>query len=71
MLGTSRYLIIPHYMDRRILASIKMNALTLSFSRGHRNGNVPRIDRMGAMLIAYIDVAVVQAHPKIMLTESK
>jgi hypothetical protein len=41
VLGTSRYLIIPHYTDRRILASIKMNALTLSFSRGHRNGNVP------------------------------
>ena len=71
MLGTLRYLIIPHYTDRHILASIEKIALTLSFSRGHRNGNVFRINRMGSMLIAYIYVAVVQQHPKLMLTESK
>ncbi len=52
------------------LASIKKIALTLSF-RGHRNGNIPRIDRMGSMLIAYIYFAVVLEHPKLMLTESK
>ena len=34
----------PHYADRHILASIKKIVLTLSFSRGHRNGNVPRIE---------------------------
>jgi hypothetical protein len=31
----------PHYADRNTLASIKKNALTLSF-RGHRDGKVPR-----------------------------
>jgi hypothetical protein len=61
----------PHYADRHILASIKKIALTLSFIRGHRNGNVPRIDKMGSMLIAYIYVAVVLEHPKLMPTESK
>ncbi len=67
MPGTLRYLLIPHYADRPILASIKKIAFTLSFSRGHRNGNVPS----QSMLIAYIYVAVVLEHPKIMLTESK
>ncbi len=33
----------PHYADRNKLASIKKNALTLSF-RGHRDGKVPRIE---------------------------
>jgi hypothetical protein len=32
----------PHYVDKHTLASIKKNALTLSF-RGHRDGKVPRI----------------------------
>ena len=59
MPGTLRYLLVPQYADKHILASIKKIALTLSFSRGHRNGNVPRIDRMGSMLIAYIYVAMV------------
>ena len=38
-----------HYADRITLASIKKNALTLSF-RGHRDGKVPRIewDQYGA-----------------------
>ena len=31
----------PHYADRITLASIKKNALTLSF-RGHRDGKFPR-----------------------------
>ena len=34
----------PHYTDRHILASTKKIAFTLSLSRGHRNGNVPRIE---------------------------
>ncbi len=33
----------PHYADRHTLASIKKNALTLSF-RDHRDGKVPRIE---------------------------
>ncbi len=33
----------PHYADRYTLASIRKNALTLSF-RGHRNGKVPKIE---------------------------
>ncbi len=33
----------PHYADRNTLASIKKNALTLSF-RGHRDGKVPKIE---------------------------
>jgi len=33
----------PHYADRHTLASIKKNALSLSF-RGHRDGKVPRIE---------------------------
>ena len=33
----------PHYADRNTLASIKKNALSLSF-RGHRDGKVPRIE---------------------------
>ena len=33
----------PHYADRVTLASIRKNALTLSF-RGHRDGKVPRIE---------------------------
>ena len=71
MPGTLRYLLIPQYADRHILASIEKIALTLSFSRGHRNGNVFRINRMGLMLIAYICVAMMLEHPKTMLTESK
>ncbi len=72
MLGTLRYLLlIPHYADRHILASSKKKVLTLSFSRSQRNGNVPRVEWMGSMLIAYICVAVVLEHPKLMLTESK
>ena len=69
MLGTLRYLLlIPHYADRHIVASIKKIVLTLSFSRGHRNGNECTQSRMGSMLIAYIYVAVVLEHPKLMLT---
>ena len=33
----------PHYAERNTPASIKKNALTLSF-RGHRDGKVPRIE---------------------------
>jgi hypothetical protein len=69
--GTLRYLLIPQYAHRHILASIEKIALTLSFSRGQRNGNVPRIEWDQSMLIAYIHVAMVLEHPKIMLTESK
>ncbi len=57
----------PHYADRHTLASIRKNALTLSF-RGHRNGKVPKIDWDQYYLHL---LPLVLEHPKIMLAESK
>jgi hypothetical protein len=57
----------PHYADRHTLASIRKNALTLTF-RDHRDGKVPRIewDQFYLHLLP-----LVLEHPKLMLTESK
>jgi len=57
----------PHYADRHTLASIRKNALTLSF-RGHRNGKVPRIEWDQYYLHL---LPMVIEHPKVMLVESK
>ncbi len=57
----------PHYADRNKLASIKKNALTLSF-RGHRNGKVPRIEWDQYYLHL---LPLVLEHPKLMLAQSK
>ena len=57
----------PHYADRHTLASIRKNALTLSF-RGHRDGKVPRIEWDQYYLHL---LPLVLEHPKIMLAESK
>jgi hypothetical protein len=53
----------PHYA----LASIKKNALTLTF-RGHRDGKVPRIEWDQYYLHM---LPLVLEHPKLMLAESK
>jgi hypothetical protein len=57
----------PHYADRNKLASIKKNALTLSFG-GHRDGKVPRIewDQYYLHLLPWV-----LEHPKLMLAHSK
>ena len=57
----------PHYADRHTLASIRKNALTLSF-RGHRNGKVPKIEWDQYYLHL---LPMVIEHPKVMLVESK
>ena len=57
----------PHYADRHTLASIRKNALTLSF-RGHRDGKVPRIEWDQYYLHL---LPLVLEHPKLMLAESK
>ncbi len=57
----------PHYADRHTLASIRKNALTLSF-RGHRNGKVPQIEWDQYYLHL---LPLVLEHPKLMLAESK
>ena len=57
----------PHYADRNTLASIKKNALTLSF-RGHRDGKVPRIEWDQYYLHL---LPLVLEHPKLMLAQSK
>jgi len=57
----------PHYADRVTLASIRKNALTLSF-RGHRDGKVPRIEWDQYYLHL---LPLVLEHPKLMLAESK
>ena len=57
----------PHYADRHTLASIKKNALSLSF-RGHRNGKVPQIEWDQYYLHL---LPLVLEHPKLMLAESK
>ena len=57
----------PHYADRNTLASIRKNALTLSF-RGHRDGKVPRIEWDQYYLHL---LPLVLEHPKLMLAESK
>jgi len=57
----------PHYADRHTLASIRKNALTLSF-RGHRNGKVPKIEWDQYYLHL---LPLVLEHPKLMLAESK
>ena len=57
----------PHYADRITLASIKKNALTLTF-RGHRDGKVPRIEWEQYYLHM---LPLVLEHPKLMLAESK
>ena len=57
----------PHYADRITLASIKKNALTLTF-RGHRDGKVPRIEWDQYYLHM---LPLVLEHPKLMLAESK
>ena len=57
----------PHYADRLTLASIRKNALTLSF-RGHRDGKVPRIEWDQYLLHL---LPLVLEHPKLMLAESK
>ena len=57
----------PHYADRNTLASIKKNALILTF-RGHRDGNVPRIEWDQRYLHMFL---LVLEHPKEMLAESK
>ena len=57
----------PHYADRHTLASIKKNALTLTF-RGHRDGKVPRIEWDQYYLHL---LPLVLEHPKLMLAESK
>ena len=57
----------PHYADRNKLASIKKNALTLSF-RGHRDGKVPRIEWDQYYLHL---LPLVLEHPKLMLAQSK
>jgi hypothetical protein len=70
---SARYIKIPtspkdsHYTDRHSLASIKKNALTLTF-RGHRNGKVPKIewDQFYLHLLP-----LVLEHPKRMLAQSK
>jgi hypothetical protein len=57
----------PHYADRYTLASIRKNALTLSF-RCHRDGKVPRIEWDQYYLHL---LPLVLEHPKLMLAESK
>ena len=57
----------PHYADKHTLASIKKNALTLSF-RGHRDGKVPRIEWDQYYLHL---LPLVLEHPKLMLAQSK
>ena len=57
----------PHYADRNTLASIKKNALTLSF-RGHRDGKVPKIEWDQYYLHL---LPLVLEHPKLMLARSK
>ena len=57
----------PHYADRNTLASIKKNALSLSF-RGHRDGKVPRIEWDQYYLHI---LPLVLEHPKLMLAQSK
>ena len=57
----------PHYADRHTLASIRKNALTLSF-RGHMDGKVPRIEWDQYYLHL---LPLVLEHPKLMLSESK
>jgi hypothetical protein len=57
----------PHYADRHTLASIRKNALALSF-RGHRNGKVPQIEWDQYYLHL---LPLVLEHPKLMLAESK
>jgi hypothetical protein len=57
----------PHYADGNKLASIKKNALTLSF-RGHRDGKVPRIEWDQYYLHL---LTLVLEHPKLMLAQSK
>ena len=57
----------PHYADKHTLASIKKNALTLSF-RGHRDGKVPRIEWDQYYLHI---LPLVLEHPKLMLAQSK
>ena len=57
----------PHYADRHTLASIKKNALSLSF-RGHRDGKVPRIEWDQYYLHI---LPLVLEHPKLMLAQSK
>ncbi len=72
-LSAARYIKVPtnpkepHYADRHTLASIRKNALTLSF-RGHRNGKVPKIEWDQYYLHL---LPLVLEHPKLMLAESK
>jgi hypothetical protein len=57
----------PRYADRHTSASIRKNALSLSF-RGHRNGKVPKIEWDQYYLHL---LPLVLEHPKLMLAESK